>query len=103
VSVTDFTSIHKYEDVGFEVLTAVVMKSCTFWDVTQCSPLTVNQRLEAQHGQHEAGSKHVGSRLAYSLTLKLEAICSSESSVYFRRTTQRYIPEDRTLRKRRLL
>jgi hypothetical protein len=31
---------------------------------------------------------------AYSLTLKMEAICYSETSVDFQRTTRRYIPED---------
>jgi hypothetical protein len=33
-----------YEDfyVGFEVLTAVVMKSTTFWDIMPCRPLSVN-------------------------------------------------------------
>jgi hypothetical protein len=30
------------KDVGFEVLTAVVMKSIIFWDMTPCSPLKVN-------------------------------------------------------------
>jgi hypothetical protein len=30
--------------VGFEVLTAVVMKSTIFWDITLCSPLKVNRR-----------------------------------------------------------
>jgi hypothetical protein len=34
--------------------------------------------------------------LAYSSTLKMEATCSSETSVYFQRTTGRYIPEDGT-------
>jgi hypothetical protein len=34
---------------------------------------------------------------AYSSTLKMEAICSSEMSVDFHRTTWRYIPEDRIL------
>jgi hypothetical protein len=34
---------------------------------------------------------------AYSSTLKMEAICSSETSVYFQRTTRRYMPEDGTL------
>jgi hypothetical protein len=29
--------------VGIEVLTAVVMKSSIFWDITPCSPLKVNQ------------------------------------------------------------
>jgi hypothetical protein len=30
--------------VGFEVLTAVVMKSSIFWDTTLCRTLKVNQR-----------------------------------------------------------
>jgi hypothetical protein len=30
--------------VGFEVLTAVVMKSTIFWNITPCSPLKVNRR-----------------------------------------------------------
>jgi hypothetical protein len=34
---------------------------------------------------------------ACSLTLKMEATCSSETSADFQRTTQRYIPEDRIL------
>jgi hypothetical protein len=37
------------------------------------------------------------SRLAYSSAMKMEATCSSETSVDFRRTTRRYIPEDRTV------
>jgi hypothetical protein len=28
---------------GFEILTAVVMKSTIFWDITPCSPLKVNR------------------------------------------------------------
>jgi hypothetical protein len=35
--------------------------------------------------------------LAYSLTLKKEVTCSSETSVDYQRTTWHYIPEDRTL------
>jgi hypothetical protein len=31
--------------VGFEVLTAVVMNSSIFWDITPCSPLKVNRRF----------------------------------------------------------
>jgi hypothetical protein len=34
------------------------------------------------------------------LTLKMEATCSSETSTDFQRTTQRYVPEDRTLNKK---
>jgi hypothetical protein len=33
--------------------------------------------------------------LAYSSTLKMEAVCSSEMSVDFQRNVSRYIPEDR--------
>jgi hypothetical protein len=30
---------------GFEVLTAAIMKSSIFWDITPCSPLKVNRRF----------------------------------------------------------
>jgi hypothetical protein len=33
---------------------------------------------------------------AYSSTLKMDAICSSETSVDFQRTARRYIPDDST-------
>jgi hypothetical protein len=84
----------------------VVMKSAVVQDVTLCSPLKVNQRfgehvssifrVEEQAKQEtsmEAVGKH--SR-AYSLTLKMEVTCSSETSVDFE-WTWHYIPEDRTL------
>jgi hypothetical protein len=51
------------------------MKSSTVWDITPYSPLKA---------------------LAYSSTLKMEAICSTETLADFQRTTRRYIPEDRT-------
>jgi hypothetical protein len=34
---------------------------------------------------------------AYSLTLKMEAMCSSKTSVDFQQTTLQYVPEDSTL------
>jgi hypothetical protein len=84
------------------------MNSSVFWDITPCSPLKVNRRfggtcrlhlqgprINHARNQHEAGSKQV-SCLTYSSTLKMEAICSSETLVDFQRTTWRYIP-DRTL------
>jgi hypothetical protein len=43
----------------------------------------------------------LASCLAYSSTLKIEATCSSETSVDFQWTTRRYIPENRTLQNRR--
>jgi hypothetical protein len=57
--------------VGFEALKAVVMKSCSAFILV--------------------------SFLVYFSKMKMEATCSSETSVDFQRTTRRYIPEDRTL------
>jgi hypothetical protein len=65
--------------VGFEVFTAVVMKSIIFWDMTACHRLA---RWFAE---------------PISSTLKMEAICSSETSVETQRTTRRHTPEDDTL------
>jgi hypothetical protein len=63
---------------GFEVLTALVMSILhIFWDIKMCSPLKLN--------------RHVVS------SLKMEAICSSETSVNFERTTRLYNPEDNIL------
>jgi hypothetical protein len=39
--------------------------------------------------------------LAYYSTMKMEVVCPSETTVDFRRSTQRYIPEDRNLRAHR--
>jgi hypothetical protein len=83
------------------------MKSPIFWDITPCSPLKMNQRFgrtsrlhlqgrrTSQANQYEAGTMLV-SCLVYSSTLKMEAICFSETSVDFQRAIWRYIPEDRT-------
>jgi hypothetical protein len=91
-----------------EILTAVTMRSSIFWDITPCSPLKVNRRFGGTHRLHLQGRtnrakkpawKQVASRScsAYSSTLKMEAICSSETSVGSRRTAGRYIPEERSL------
>jgi hypothetical protein len=34
-----------YNPVGFEVFTAVVMKSIIFWDMAPCSTLSCNRRF----------------------------------------------------------
>jgi hypothetical protein len=80
------------------------MKSSILWDITRCSPMKLNRRFRATY------CFHIQSRLrlvpaftliccwTYYSTLKMEAICSSETSVHFPRTTLRYIPEDSTLR-----
>jgi hypothetical protein len=41
--------------------------------------------------------KHAETQLAYSLTLEMEATCTSETEVDFQLATRRYITEDRTL------
>jgi hypothetical protein len=38
---------------------------------------------------------------AYSTTMKMEAACSTETSLNFQQTTRRYIPEDRILHNHR--
>jgi hypothetical protein len=50
--------------VGFEVLTAVVMKSSIFWDITPCSPLKVNPI-----GEHCIGFKLLTAVVMKSYTL----------------------------------
>jgi hypothetical protein len=57
---------NSFRFIGFEVLTALVVKSSIMRDITPCSPVEV--------------SRH-----------------SSETSVDFHRSTQRYMPEDGAL------
>jgi hypothetical protein len=87
--------------VGFEVFTAVVMKSIIFWDMMPCSPLSYNRRFGGTYRLHLQGLLATcllaGFAELISLTLKMEAICSSETSVVTQRTTRRHIPEDDTL------
>jgi hypothetical protein len=86
-------------NVGFEVLTAVVMKCTIFWYIAPCSPLKVNRRFRGTCLLHLLCLPHaftLVSYSAYSSALKMEAMCSSETPVDFQRTTQLYIPEDST-------
>jgi hypothetical protein len=48
--------------VGFEVLTAVVMKSSIVWDVTQFSPLKVNRRFGGTYRPPSSASKNKQSK-----------------------------------------
>jgi hypothetical protein len=84
--------------------------STVFWDITLCSPLKVYWRFEGKYHFHLQGwisqARYQSERrwhaftlvscLAY-LTLKMEVICSSKTSVDLQWTTRRYIPEDSTL------
>jgi hypothetical protein len=63
-----------------------------FWDITLCSPLKVNWA-----GLCFKPDFMLVSCLAYSSTLKMEAMCTSETSVVFQRTTQFFITEDSSL------
>jgi hypothetical protein len=66
-------------DVGFEVPTAVIIKSRISWDKMLWELLTVNRRC-----------------LAYSSTLIMDPTFSSEKSFDFQRITRNYLPEERT-------
>jgi hypothetical protein len=54
--------------VGFQVLTAVVMKSCTFRDITRYSPVKASWRLGGTYRLHLQGrrKKPAWSRLTFS-------------------------------------
>jgi hypothetical protein len=87
------------------------LKNSMFWDITPCSPLKVNRRFVLTcrlhlHGRRISQTENqlcwlpafaLLSCSAYSLTLEMEATCSSKTSVEFQRTTRRYTPEDGTL------
>jgi hypothetical protein len=74
------------------------MKSPILWDITPFSPLKVNRRIGGTYRSCLPPGFTLISCLAYSSALKMEATCSSETSVDFQRAKRCYIPEDRTLR-----
>jgi hypothetical protein len=49
---------YKCSNVGFEVLTAVFMKSIIFWDMTPCSPLSANRRFGGTYRLHLQGRRN---------------------------------------------
>jgi hypothetical protein len=81
--------------------TSTTLRRVVLWDITSCSPLKVNQHFGRTWCLHLQALLATCFKLvscsAYSWTLKMEATCSSETSVDFQRTTHRYIPEHRTL------
>jgi hypothetical protein len=78
------------------------VESSIVWSIMVCSPVKVNRRFRGTYRLYFQGRSvrqaccllHAGFCLAYSWTLKMEKISSSETSVDFHRTTQSYIPED---------
>jgi hypothetical protein len=79
------------------------MKSIIFWNMTPCSPLSVNRRFGGTCRLNLQGRRNKFSKKPASKQVPpaLEAICSSETSVETQRTTWRYIPEDGTLHNHR--
>jgi hypothetical protein len=69
--------------LGIEVLTMLVIKNTIFWHIMLCRLCLPPAFM-------------LVSCLAYSVSWKMEAICSSETSVDFK-WTQCYFPEDSTL------
>jgi hypothetical protein len=101
-NVTAVTNTHATVE-EFEVLTAVLMKSTIFWDITPCSPLKINGRFGGTYRLHLQlylpSAFTLVSCSAYFSTMKMEAACSSQTSINFQRNTRRYIPEDITLQR----
>jgi hypothetical protein len=83
--------------VGTEVLTAVVIKSNIFRDITPCRLLEVNRRFAETYNLFLLSAFTLVSCSAYLHTLKFEVTCSFETSAGFQRTTRRYIQEDISL------
>jgi hypothetical protein len=78
------------------------MKSSIFWDIKPCKLVKFNPILEKHMTSIFMAEALLAvcfmllSCLAYSLTLKMVAICSPETFVDFHQTTLNYILEDRT-------
>jgi hypothetical protein len=89
----------------------MVMKSIIFWDMMPCGLLSCNQRFGGTYRIHLQGRRNNFSKNQQasrwqvaaeivSLTLKMDAVCSSETLVATQQTTRSHIPEDDTLHKR---
>jgi hypothetical protein len=76
--------------VRFQVLTAEIIKFTVFWDVASCSLVGADGRFRGEYCLH-----HQDDSLIF-IVLMMEAIRTSETSVYFK-TTRCYIPEDSKL------
>jgi hypothetical protein len=73
----------KDNSVGFQVFTAVIIKSSIFWNVTSCSPVsqsTFRRNISpSPHGLRVSQAR--SKQQADSSTLQMEVMCSSETMV----------------------
>jgi hypothetical protein len=88
--------------IKYVVRFEVDMNYDIFWDIPQCSTY-VNRRFGGTYhlclqGWKSAEEETSVQQVAGQVTLNIEVICSSETSVYIR-TTRRYIPEDSNIHK----
>jgi hypothetical protein len=70
-----------------------ILNSSFFWNIKSCSPFKSQPTFQRSF---ICTCFKLFSCLAYSSTLKMQGIYSSETSVDFQRFTWRYIPEERT-------
>jgi hypothetical protein len=93
--------------VGFQVLMVVTMKSTVVWDVLLYSPVQVHWCCRGMHCIHPSRAPLATCFLlvtcmVYSSTVKMEAVCSSQTSLNFYQILLCHFPEDSILHMQKL-
>jgi hypothetical protein len=81
VDITEPVKVVKICFMRFQILTVTSMKMTAFWDIAPCNLTEVDRRFRDVY-------------CPIVMTLIMEAVRTSETSVYFKETTRRCIPED---------
>jgi archaellum biogenesis protein FlaJ (TadC family) len=81
--------------VGFGVLTAVVMKSVIYWDTVPCSQVKLNLHLQGRRrsqarSQHESDRKQISYSLHNNMIIVLEIFILYNIATCFRRIVCEY-------------
>jgi hypothetical protein len=83
--------------LGFKISHWWLWRLLIFWVIMQCSRVKVNRHFGGTcQGRRACCMLHAGFLLSYSLTLTMDAISSSETSVGVHWTSPQYISENRT-------